>query len=295
MPLALAIVGPTAAGKSLLAEQVSERRGDTEIVAVDAFTVYRGMDIGTAKPTVAARRAVRHHMLDVLEPEEAVSVQWFQGEARAAIRDIHARGKVPLLVGGSGLYFRAVVDDLRFPPTNASVRARLEGDHAANPAAAHRVLRAADPAAAERIDPNNLRRIVRALEVIELTGERFSSFSDTWEEWKSIYDLQAVRVNPADLDDRIERRTSAMLIAGLLDEAAGLHERRLSRTARQAIGYAEAFAVLDGRADARELHDVIARRTRRYARRQASWFRRDERARTVEPEDALATLVETPA
>lgn len=286
----LAILGPTAAGKSVLAADVAERRGDIEIVAVDAFTVYRGMDIGTAKPAPDEREVAPHHMIDVLEPEDAVSVQWFQQEARRAIREIHDRGHVPLLVGGSGLYFRAVVDDLRFPPTDPAVRARLEAEHAASPQQAHQVLASVDPEAAAKIDPGNLRRIVRALEVIELTGQPFSSYSDTWEDYRSLWDLRAVWIQPLDLADRIRQRTEAMLASGLLDEAAELHERELSRTARQAIGYAECFAVLDGRADRDDLPAAIEQRTRRYARRQASWFKRDDRLVSLDPIEASHAL-----
>ena len=290
MTAVLAIVGPTASGKSNVAEEVARRRGDVEIVAVDAFTVYRGMDIGTAKPSEETLAAIRHHMVDVLEPEEDVSVQWFQARARAAIEDIHARGRVPLLVGGSGLYFRAVVDRLRFPPTDQAARAELEAEHAEDPAGAHARLAAADPAAAAAIDPNNLRRIVRALEVIELTGQPFSSFRDDWDDWTGIYDLRAVQLDVADLDARIEARTATMLAAGLLDEAAALGKRALSRTARQAIGYAEAFAVLEGAADPAELPGAISQRTRRYARRQRSWFRRDPRLDPVDPDEAVRRL-----
>lgn len=290
MSSVLAILGPTAAGKSVLAADVAERRGDIEIVAVDAFTVYRGMDIGTAKPSPEEREATAHHMIDVLEPEEAVSVQWFQQEARAAIDGIHERGHVPLLVGGSGLYFRAVADDLRFPPTDPAVRARLDAEHGANPEEAHRVLASVDPAAAEKIEPNNLRRTVRALEVIELTGQPFSSFSDTWEDYRSLWELHAVWIQPLDLADRIRERTAGMVASGLLDEAAGLHDRELSWTARQAIGYAECFAVLDGRAESSDLAAAIEQRTRRYARRQAAWFKRDERLVSLDPIEAAHAL-----
>ncbi|MDX1511022.1 MAG: tRNA (adenosine(37)-N6)-dimethylallyltransferase MiaA [Nitriliruptorales bacterium] len=290
MSAVLALVGPTASGKSGVAEEVAQRRGDVEVVAVDAFTVYRGMDIGTAKPSPEVRAAVRHHMIDILEPEDDVSVQWFQEHARAAIADIHARDRIPLLVGGSGLYFRAVVDRLRFPPTDPDVRSRLEAEHDSDAAAAHATLAAADPVAAAAIDPNNLRRIVRALEVIELTGEPFSSFREAWDNWHSVYDLHPVQLDVPDLDARIDERTATMLAAGLLDEAAALRQRALSRTARQAIGYAEAFAVLEGVAGHDGLHAAISRRTRRYARRQRSWFARDPRLHPVGTHEAVRRL-----
>lgn len=278
-----AIVGPTGAGKSALAMQVAREDLGAEIVAVDAFTVYRGMDVGTAKPSPQDRAEVRHHMVDVLDPDEAVDVKWFQAQARAAIADIHARGRRALLVGGSGLYFRAVVDDLRFPPTDPAVRQALHDRWMDDPPGAYRHLAAIDPAAAAKIEPDNLRRTVRALEVVELTGRPFSSYSDAWDDYTSIYDdLEVTYVEPpaADLRAAIAARSRAMVDADLLDEAAVLRRRfpgGLSHTAAQAIGYAEAFAVLDGHAEVVDLADAIARRTWAYARRQRSWFRRDPR------------------
>ena len=279
-----AIVGPTGSGKSELA--MRRARGSdrpVEIVAVDAFTVYRGMDIGTAKPSAADRAAVPHHMVDVLEPDQDVTVAWFQQQARAAIDAILGRGHRPLLVGGSGLYLRAVVDDLRFPPTDADVRARLDERWRDDPRAAHHHLARLDPDAAARIEPDNLRRTVRALEVLELTGEPFSSFTTAWDDHTSIYPgLQVTYLEPPTeaLRDAIDRRAQAMVEGGLVDEARALrasHPHGLSTTARQAIGYGEAFAVLDGKDPVEGLADRIARRTWGYARRQRSWFRRDPR------------------
>lgn len=283
-PPVLALLGPTAAGKSSVALEVSRRRADAiEIVAVDAFTVYRGMDIATAKPSAAARAAVPHHLVDVLDPDEEVTVAWFQSRARATVDDVLARGATPLLVGGSGLYFRAVVDDLRFPPTDPGTRDRLEAAWADRPRAAWSHLREVDPEAAERIDPGNLRRTVRALEVLELTGERFSSFRDAWDRYASSrypgLDVAYLEPPSAELRAAIDRRAAAMVAGGLVDEARRLRERfgSLSATARQAIGYAEAFAVLDGELAADELAAAVADRTWAYARRQRSWFRRDPR------------------
>lgn len=279
-----AIVGPTGSGKSARAmARAREAEPPVEIVAVDAFTIYRGMDVGTAKPSPADRAAVPHHMVDVLDPDEDVTVAWFQHHARAAIADIHDRGRTALLVGGSGLYFRAVVDDLRFPPTEPDVRARVEQAWADDPPAGHAHLADLDPDAAAKIEPDNLRRTVRALEVIELTGERFSDFARAWDDHVSIYpDLEVAYVEPPteELRDRITARAHAMVDDGLLDEAAALrraHPDGLSTTARQAIGYGEAFAVLDGAEPLDGLADRIARRTWRYARRQRAWFRRDPR------------------
>jgi tRNA dimethylallyltransferase len=294
-----AVVGPTASGKSALALAVARRlqeRGERpEIVAVDAFTLYRGMDIGTAKPDTADREAVPHHLVDVVEPSEEVSVAWFQDAARRTIDAIVARGGAPLLVGGSGLYFRAVVDDLRFPPTDDVVRARIEARWADDPRGAWQHLHDRDPEAAAKIEPDNLRRSVRALEVLELTGEPFSSFATAWDRYTSIHaGLDVAYLEPAteELKERIRRRAEAMVAGGLMGEAAALRERSggLSRTARQAIGYAEAFAVLDGTLDHDRLADEIADRTWRYARRQRSWFRRDPRCTPETPEVALERL-----
>lgn len=285
LPEVLALLGPTAAGKSGLAVEVARRRTaagrHTEIVAVDAFTVYRGMDVGTAKPSAAVRAEVPHHLVDVLEPADELTVAAFQRLARTAVEALRARGVSPLLVGGSGLYWRAVVDDLAFPPTDAAVRSRLELRYADDPAAAHAALARLDPTAAEGIAPQNLRRSVRALEVIELTGVPFSHFGDAWQRYEPRYEpLETAYLEPAAdvLRARIGERAAAMLDAGLLDEAAALRaETALSRTAQQAIGYAEAFAVLDGAAPRDGLAERIAARTWRYARRQRSWFRRDPR------------------
>ncbi len=296
----LAVVGPTASGKSRLALEVAVARRaldrPTEIVAVDAFTVYRGMDIGTAKPTVEDRAAVPHHLIDVLDPSEALSVAAFRDVARTTIDEVRARGATPLLVGGSGLYFRAVVDPLRFPPTDAEVRARLEQRWASDPQGAHAELARRDPVAAERIAPGNLRRSIRALEVVELTGEPFSGFDDSYDTYRSIYpDLEGVVLldPPTDvLRRRIGRRAEEMVAGGLLEETAALRARgRLSRTAAQAIGYAEAAATLDGDLPVAALAEAIARRTWRYARRQRSWFRADPRCRALEPAAAREVLL----
>ncbi len=291
----LAIVGPTASGKSELAVRLARARTEaalpTEIVAVDAFTVYRGMDIGTAKAPEPDRRAVRHHLVDVCDPGEDLSVAAFQRMARTAIADVVDRGATPLLVGGSGLYWRAVVDDLRFPPTDAEVRARLEARWSDDPAGAHALLAERDPQAASRIDPANLRRTVRALEVIEVTGLAFSSFRAAWDRYESIYaGLHVRRLDPPDgeLRERMRRRAQVMVERGLVDEARSLlRAGGLSRTARQAIGYAEAIAVVEDRAPLETLADEIARRTWRYARRQLAWFRADPRAEVARPDDVV--------
>ena len=294
----LAIVGPTASGKSDAALALARRRNadgrPTEVVAVDAFTVYRGMDVGTAKPSPAVREQVAHHLIDVLEPHEELTVATFRQLARRVIDDVHARGATPLLVGGSGLYFRAVVDPLTFPPTDPGVRARLERRWEQDPSGAHAVLERQDPVAAGRIDPRNLRRTIRALEVIELTGDTFSGFDDGFDRHTSIYpDLKVAYLEPdgATLRTRIHDRADRMVEAGLLEEARRLQAAGpLSRTAAQAIGYAEAFAVLAGELDVTALADAVARRTWRYAKRQRSWFRADPRCVAEAADGVVARL-----
>ncbi|QBI21287.1 tRNA (adenosine(37)-N6)-dimethylallyltransferase MiaA [Egibacter rhizosphaerae] len=280
----LALVGPTAAGKSeaaLSAARELDRTGiPVEIVAVDAFTVYRGMDVGTAKSPAEARAEVAHHMVDVLAPEEDCTVQWFQGQARQRIAEVRARGALPLLVGGSGLYFRAVVDPLEFPPTDPDVRDALVARHATDPEGAHEQLARLDPAAAARIEPGNLRRTVRALEVIRLTGRPFSAFRTAWDlphEPRSDLHVVGIDMDRATLAERIERRVARMLAGGLVEECRALAGRSLSRTARQAIGYAEVFDYLAGQASLEEAAERVRVRTRRFAARQQRWFRADPR------------------
>ena len=297
----IAIVGPTGSGKSAAAMAAAVRLHEAgqpvELVAIDAFTVYRGLDIGTATPGPEDRARVPHHLVDVLEPEQDCTVRWFQERAREVIADVTDRGALPLLVGGSGLYYRAVVDAMVFPPTDPTVRERLEGEWTHDPAAAHQHLTALDPEAAARIDPLNLRRTVRALEVIELTGQPFSSFHRVWQGHDSIYpglSVIGVDVDRADLAARLERRTHRMLERGWVDEAAALKGRTLSDTARQAIGYAELFAHLDGEMTLEDATERIVIRTRQFASKQRRWFRKDPRI-AWQPAAAVPAAVEAAA
>jgi tRNA dimethylallyltransferase len=277
----LALVGPTASGKTALALELAPRLG-AEVVSADAMLVYRGMDVGTAKPTPQERARVPHHLVDLVDPGEEFSVARFQPLARAAIADVLGRGRVPLLVGGSGLYFHAVVDEFVFPPTDPAVRGRLEAEAAAaGLPALYRRLADADPAAAARIQPGNLRRIVRALEVIELTGRPFSSFRSAMDAPVSRYRLTVLGLDPgADaLRARVAERVAAMAAAGLVDEVRRLAGRPLSRTARQALGYKELLDAMERGTPVEEALDAVVRRTRTYARRQLAWFRRDPRVR----------------
>jgi len=277
----LALVGPTAAGKSGLALQVAERLG-AEVVSADAMLVYRGMDIGTAKPTRQERDRVPHHLVDLVDPGEEFSVARFQPLARAAIADVLGRGRVPLLVGGSGLYFHAVVDEFVFPPTDPAVRARLEAEAAEGGLAGlYGRLAAADPPAAARIQPGNLRRTVRALEVMELTGRPFSSFRAAMDDPVSRYRLTVLGLDPGAelLRARVAERVAEMAGAGLVEEVRRLAGRPMSRTARQALGYKELLDAIEQGTPVAEALEAVVRRTRAYARRQLAWFRRDPRVR----------------
>jgi tRNA dimethylallyltransferase len=277
----LALVGPTAAGKTELALAVAERLG-AEVVSADAMLVYRRMDIGTAKPTPEERARVPHHLVDLVDPGEEFSVARFQPLARAAIAEVLGRGRMPLLVGGSGLYFHAVVDDFMFPPTDQAVRVRLEAEAArVGLPELYRRLAAADPPAAARIQPANLRRTVRALEVMELTGRPFSSFRAAMDTPVSRYRLTVLGLDlgPELLRARVAERVAAMAEAGLVEEVRRLAERPLSRTARQALGYKELLDAMEQGTPVAEALEAVVRRTRAYARRQLAWFRRDPRVR----------------
>jgi tRNA dimethylallyltransferase len=298
-PRVLALVGPTAAGKTALALEVAGRL-DAEIVSMDSAMVYRGMDIGTDKPSPAELASVRHHLIDILDPSETLSVAGFQARARAAVAGILAAGRTPLLVGGSGLYFRAVVDPLEFPATDPDVRSRLEAEAAVlGPTALFARLVSLDPVAAAAMEPANVRRTVRALEVIEVTGRPFSSFRTAWDARQSIFDLTVVGLTwpRAELHYRIEDRVDAQIARGLVDEvqavvAAGM---RASTTSVQALGYAQVLAHLDGAVTLEQAVDEIKARTRRFARRQESWFRADPRVTwfSAEPAAAAAHLLAT--
>ncbi|HEX9694837.1 MAG TPA: tRNA (adenosine(37)-N6)-dimethylallyltransferase MiaA [Actinomycetota bacterium] len=280
-----AIVGPTGSGKSEIAMRVAERMG-AEIVAVDSMTIYRGMDIGTAKPPPADRDRVVHHLIDIADPADPYSVAQFQQVARAAIGRVAMGRRVPLLVGGSGLYFRAVVDDLTFPPTDEAVRSAIAEQ---DPDALRERLRSLDPVAAASIDPSNLRRVVRALEVTQLTGSPFSAFREAWDRYESPYDLTVagIALPPEILKTRIARRTGRMFEAGLVDEVRALLDRglRSALTASRAIAYGEIVAHLDGTISLDEAQAAIESATWRYARRQMTWFRKDPRIRWFDADD----------
>lgn len=277
MPV-VAVVGPTATGKSALSIALAHELGG-EVVNADSMQLYRGMDIGTAKLTIAEREGVPHHLLDIWEVTEPASVAEYQRLARCAVDDILARGRVPLLVGGSGLYVRAVLDEFEFPGTDPKLRARLEAELAAvGPGPLYERLRGVDPAAAARILPSNGRRIIRALEVIELTGAPFTAALPAP---RPVYPSIQIGLDleSATLDERIAARVDRMWAAGLVDETRKLVERGLAtgRTASRALGYQQVLRFLAGEITEAEAHAETVRATRRFVRRQRSWFRRDPR------------------
>ncbi|GAA0456934.1 tRNA dimethylallyltransferase [Paractinoplanes deccanensis] len=272
----VAVVGPTAAGKSALSIALAHEL-DGEVVNADSMQLYRGMDIGTAKLSVAEREGVPHHLLDIWDVTEPAAVAEYQALARAAIDDIMARGRVPLLVGGSGLYVRAVLEEFSFPGTDPAVRARLEDELAVvGIPPLYERLRSLDPAAAASILPSNGRRIVRALEVIELTGQPFTASLPSPVPY---YPSVQIGVDRAvgELDERIALRVDLMWRAGLVDEVRRLLPLGLrdGRTASRALGYQQAIAEIDGSMSTAEAKDDTVRGTRRFVRRQRSWFRRD--------------------
>ena len=284
------MVGPTATGKSALALDLAERvqaigpAARAEIINADASLLYRGMDIGTAKPTPVERAHVLHHQVDVLSVRDRASVAAFQRSARGDIDAVESRGHLPIIVGGSGLYVRALTDDLDFPGTDPAVRARLsERAEREGASVLHAELSRVDPVAAERIEASNTRRIVRALEVIEITGRPFSASLPRYEDIAPTVHL-ALRCQRALLDLRISARARAMFEGGLVEEAEALVAEGLreGETASRAIGYAQALAVIDGRLSVDEAVASTALATRQLASRQIKWFRRDPRVHWID-------------
>jgi tRNA dimethylallyltransferase len=283
----VAVVGPTASGKSSIAMAVALESGDVELVSVDSMQVYRGMDIGTAKPTPVERASVPHHLIDLVPPDVDFGVAEFQGAYRAVMAGIEGRGTTAILVGGTGLYHRAVIDDLDLPGEWPDVRARLSGESDRLGAAAmHARLAALDPDAAAKMEPTNVRRIVRALEVVEGSGRRFSSFGPGLDAYPPTHVLQVgVRWERAALAARIEERVHRMVEAGLVGEVdAILAERGFSRSAGQALGYKEIAAHLRGEIGLDEAIENVVVRTRQFAVRQLRWFGRDPRVTWVDVE-----------
>lgn len=274
-PSLIALVGPTASGKSARALQVAEEIGG-EIVNADSMQGYLGMDIGTAKPSAAERERVPHHVVDVWPATEAISVVEFRDVARSAIEDIHSRGRTAIVVGGSWLYVQAIVDEMHFPPTDPQVRGHWQAElERLGSAALHERLALADPDAAAAIDPGNGRRIVRALEVVELTGSFTATLPDpvSWRDttWWGI------GIDREDLDQRIARRVDAMWEAGFVDEVRALRQSGIGTTAAKALGYSQILRMLDGQIDEGQARAETVSATSRFARRQQRRFGQDPR------------------
>ncbi len=287
----LALVGPTASGKSALALELARRRDDIEIVSVDSMQVYRGMDIGTAKPTPDEQLEVRHHLIDLVDPDDDYTVSRFQHDCLAVLADIEQRRRRALLVGGTGLYLQSVTDGLDIPGQHPEVRAELEAEP--DTAVLFARLLELDPVAAGRMEPTNRRRVVRALEVTVGSGRPFSSYGPGLGSYPPApFPVVGLAIERAVLDPRIERRYHAQVESGFVAEVQALLARPagLSRTARQALGYAE---LIDHVEHGTPLDDALAtaiRRTRRFARRQQRWFGRDPRVEWLPTEPAGAAL-----
>jgi tRNA dimethylallyltransferase len=293
------VLGPTATGKSELGVELAQRL-DGEVVNADSMQLYQGMDVGTAKLTHGERQGVVHHLLDIWPVTRTASVADYQLRARSAIDDIATRGRVPILVGGSGLYIRAVIDDMRFPGTDGEVRARLEAELAVIGAAAlHDRLAALDAATAAVILPTNGRKIVRALEVAAIGGGAFTGLMPSYE---SVYDAVLIGLEwpTSDLDDRLTRRVDAMWQRELVEEVRGLVGQGLRDgvTARRALGYKQVLAMLDGELSQDEARARTVQATKRFVRRQRSWFRPDPRIEwllaTDDTADRAAALLRRP-
>jgi tRNA dimethylallyltransferase len=278
------ILGPTASGKSSVAMAVAEKMPLVELVSVDSMQVYREMDIGTAKPSIAEQELVRHHLIDIADPAEDFAVSTFQHAWHAVAADLRARGRIPLLVGGTGLYLRSVIDELEFPGQFPEVRAELEG-RVSDLGVLYGELKTLDPVAASRIDPNNERRVTRALEVTLGSGRPFSSFGPGLIQYPDTnFTLLGLRMDLDLIDDRVDQRYDMQMEQGFLDEVVALSERPegVGRTARQALGYRELLHHVEQGVPLDEVLRDAKVRTHRFARRQMKWFRRDPRIEWID-------------
>ena len=295
----IALLGPTASGKSAVALAMAERNPSLEIVSIDAMQVYRGLDIGTAKPSTDEQARVRHHLIDIVDPSEEFTVARFQREYRSVRADIASRGRHAMLVGGTGLYARAAIDELEIPGQWPDVRARLEREvEDVGAPTLHQRLANLDPIAATKMEPTNARRVVRALEVIEGSGRAFSSFGPGVDTYPDSDVIQiALRWSRDVLSRRIEERVDAMLAAGWLEEVRALESVPKSRTAAAALGYEELRRHLSGEWSLERAREEIVIRTRQFAVRQERWFRRDPRVQWIDiqsdPVGECVTLVES--
>lgn len=289
-------MGPTALGKSAIALEIARSHRSVEIVSIDSMAVYRSMDLATAKPSREVLDEIPHHMINIFDPDEECTLSLFQEKARSACDEIRSRGGVPLLVGGTGLYHRAVLDNLRIPAQFPEIRSRLESicETPEGQRELYEQLMTRDPTAASRIEPENTRRLVRAHEVLEGTGELFSSFGPGLRVYEPIPTIQiGVETDLDVLDARADQRVHEWIEQGFVDEVRSLFERPkgVSRTAAQAIGYREFFSWLETGGDIDQPRDATIARTRTLIRRQRSWFRRDPRVQwTNSPDEAVSKV-----
>jgi len=278
LDIPLAIIGPTAAGKSALAMAIAAADSRVELISADSMQVYRGMDIGTAKPSAQEQAAVRHHLIDIMDPSDDYTVSQFVVDVESATIDIRSRGGIPVMVGGTGLYVRSIVDNLEIPGQFPDARAELEAEP--DTPALHQRLVELDPVAANRMEPTNRRRVLRALEVTVGSGRPFSSFGPGLKRYapSRVNQVACDRPRPS-LDDRIHRRYDLQMELGFLDEVARVAAvpGGMSRTARQALGYKELLEHLENDMPLDQALDLAKQRTRRFARKQQRWFRRDTR------------------
>lgn len=278
----LVIVGPTASGKTSLAVEMC-KRFNGEVVSADSMQIYKDMQIGTAKPTESEKEGIPHHLLDFLNPEESFSVAQYVQMASEKIKDIHSRGKLPVIAGGTGLYINSLIDASLFdaPSQDEELRKELEDYLNKNGAIAlHEMLRECDEKAAEKIHPNNTGRVIRAIEVYKVTGKTISQWQSESKNTQSIYRPCMIGLTCKDrqkLYDRINLRVDIMLKDGLLDEVKSFYEKGYSGTAAQAIGYKELYSYLEGNTSLEDAVNILKQQTRRYAKRQLTWFKRDER------------------
>ncbi|MCH1615008.1 MAG: tRNA (adenosine(37)-N6)-dimethylallyltransferase MiaA [Acidimicrobiales bacterium] len=280
----IAIVGPTAAGKSALAMELARIDDSIELLSVDSMQVYRGMDIGTAKPTISEQQEVRHHLIDMVEPKDSFTFVEYQNEYKKLLIELKSREAQPLLVGGTGLYLRAAIDGLTPPPQFPEVMAQLETE--IDTELLHRRLVELDPAAAAKMDSKNRRRIARALEVTLGSGKPFSSFGPGLDKYEEApYELIGIEIDRSLLDLRIVERYEMQMDLGFLDEVRRLSDGEMSVTASQALGYRELLAYLRKETSLEEALATAIQRTKRFARRQQRWFRRDPRIHWIEFSD----------
>jgi tRNA dimethylallyltransferase len=291
-PPLLVITGPTATGKTDVAVMVAERLGG-EIISADSMLVYRTMDIGTAKPTPAERRGVSHHLIDIVEPDEVYSAALFQQQARDVIQDVLARGRLPLLVGGTGLYVRAVIDRYDFGNAGGDnfLREKLQKEaEEAGVEHIHERLKEVDPVAADRLHPRDCRRVIRALEVFYRTGRPISSYQYRDEDQRPLYNVKMFGLYMAreSLYRRVEKRVDRMIEAGLVEEVRGLLSRGYNRevTSMRGLGYKEIISHLEGEVPFEQAIEILKRNTRRFAKRQLTWFRRDPRIQWIDMEQS---------